>query len=217
MTVRYKRATAPRESTPPSFSFASMFTKIFSVTLILPLIRAAATLKPGVYHVVNLGNPYAPASFDSKNRVFLPPDFSGNYDFWEVDGGPDGITIQNLRGKKYAQTSPPAEGRFVYTGNQATAFSTVLSGTADFPGDGVIIPDTHLDYWTIGTPGGLVWTYNKSAGPEVSLLPLNANRTAGQYWMFAAQGSLPFLPRDSNDTMDAIMDTILSPRLIFPS
>ncbi|KAJ7910683.1 hypothetical protein B0H13DRAFT_601957 [Mycena leptocephala] len=186
------------------------------LALIFPLIRAAATLKPGVYHVVNLGHPYAPASFDNKNRVVLPQDFSGNYDLWEVVTHPeraDRITIQNLRGKNYAQISSPAQGQFVSTGNHPTAFSTVLSGTADFPGDDVIIPDTHLDYWTIGAPGGLVWTYNNTVGPEVSLRPLGANRTAGQYWMFAAEGSLPFLPRDLNETMEAI----LSPRLLFPS
>lgn len=146
------------------------------------------TLKPGVYHVVNLGHPYAPASFDNKNRVVLPQDFSGNYDLvltfcfspvtimltfftkWEVVTHPeraDRITIQNLRGKNYAQISSPAQvrrvpprspssllicapqGQFVSTGNHPTAFSTVLSGTADFPGDDVIIPDTHLDYWTV--------------------------------------------------------------------
>ncbi|KAJ7437381.1 hypothetical protein B0H11DRAFT_2107792 [Mycena galericulata] len=192
-----------------------MFTTILSITLILPLIRAATTLKPGDYFLVNLGHPYAPASFDSNNRVFLPQDFSGNYDLWEVvtpSGRVDGITIQNLRGKKYAQISPPAEGQFVSTGNYATAFSTVLSGTADFPGDGESIPDTHLDYWTIGAPSGLVWTYDSSDGPEVNLRPFNANRTAGQYWMFAAEGSLPFLPRDLND-----MDESLSPSLVFPS
>ncbi|KAJ6590530.1 hypothetical protein DFH09DRAFT_206902 [Mycena vulgaris] len=191
-----------------------MLTIFVSLPLILPLICAAATLKPGVYHLVNLGHPYAPASFNNKNRVFLPQDFSGNYDLWEVASGRvDGITIQNLRGKKYAQMSSPAHGQFVSTGNHPTTFSTVLSGTADFPGDDVFIPDTHLDYWTIGVPGGLVWTHNSSAGPEVSLRPLNADRTAGQYWMFAAQGSLPFLPRDLNDTAKAV----LSPRLIFTS
>ncbi|KAJ7166508.1 hypothetical protein C8R43DRAFT_1122079 [Mycena crocata] len=198
----------------PKQHYCNMFTNILLLTLIFPLIRAAATLKPGVYHVVNLGHPYAPASFNKKNRVILPEDFSGNYDLWEVvSGRPDGITIQNLRGKKYARISPPAEGRFVSTGAHPTAFSTVLSGTADFPGDDVFIPDTYLDYWTIATPSGLVWTYDNAAGPEVSLHPLNANRTAGQYWLFAAEGSLPFLPRDLNDTMKAI----LSPRLTFPS
>jgi hypothetical protein len=35
---------------------------------------------PGTYHLVNLGEPYAPASFDKKNRVFLPNDFAGEYD-----------------------------------------------------------------------------------------------------------------------------------------
>ncbi|KAJ6571817.1 hypothetical protein B0H19DRAFT_669673 [Mycena capillaripes] len=192
----------------------TMFT-IIVLALILPLIRAAATLKPGVYHLVNLGHPYAPASFDNKNRVVLPQDFSGNYDLWQVltpSNRADGITIQNLRGKKYAQIAPPAKGQFVSTGNRPTAFSTVLSGTADFPGDDVFIPDTHLDYWTISAPGGLVWTYNNSAGPEVSLRPLDVNRTAGQYWMFAAEGSLPFLPHDLNETMGAF----LSPRLDFP-
>ncbi|KAJ6499608.1 hypothetical protein C8R47DRAFT_1258834 [Mycena vitilis] len=188
---------------------------IFLVTLIFPLIRAAATLKPGVYHVVNLGHPYAPASYDSKNRVVLPQDLNGNYDLWEVVAPSDptaGITIKNLRAKKYAKISPPAEGQFVTTGNHPTSFATVLSGTADFPGDDEFIPDTHLDYWTISAPGGLVWTYNNTAGPEVSLRPLDANRAAGQYWMFAAQGSLPFLPRDLNETMEAM----LSPRLVFP-
>ncbi|KAJ7660049.1 hypothetical protein B0H17DRAFT_335686 [Mycena rosella] len=130
-----------------------MFIKIVSLALILPgLVRAAATLKPGVYHVVNLGHPYAPASFDTKNRVFLPEDFSGNYDLWEVippSGRADSITIQNLRGKTYAQIPPPAEGQFVSTGKHPSAFTAVLSGTADFPGDGVIIPDTYLDYWTV--------------------------------------------------------------------
>ncbi|KAJ7721946.1 hypothetical protein DFH07DRAFT_972098 [Mycena maculata] len=216
-----------------------MFTKILSITLFFPLIRAAATIDPGSYLLVNLANPYAPASFDSKNRVFLPQPFSGNYDLgrtfsrspfsdfltfrfqWQVvtpSERTDGITIQNLRGKKYAKISPPAEGQFVSTGNNATAFSTVLSGTADFPGDGELIPDTHLDYWTasaslpvIATPTGLVWTYDGSVGPEISLRPLNANRTAGQYWMFAAEGSLPILPRDLEE------EATLSPRLVFPS
>ncbi|KAJ7484683.1 hypothetical protein FB451DRAFT_89825 [Mycena latifolia] len=215
----YKRETISRKSTSLSVFFLcliNMLAKIVSLTLILPLVRAAATLSPGVYHLVNLGHPYAPASFDHKNRVFLPQDFNGNYDLWEVvapSGRTDGITIQNLRGNKYAQISSPAEGRFVSTGNHPTAFSTVLSGTADFPGDDVVIPDTYVDYWTIGTPSGLVWTYNNSIGPEVSLSPLNVDRTAGQYWMFAAEGSLPFLSRDLNDTVEAI----LSPRLLFSS
>ncbi|KAF8189931.1 hypothetical protein K438DRAFT_1971431 [Mycena galopus ATCC 62051] len=193
-----------------------MFATLIAIALIFPLIRAAATLKPGVYHVVNLGHPYAPASFDNKNRVVLPQDFSGNYDLWEVvapSNGTTGITIQNLRSQKYARISPPAEGQFIYSGDHPTPFSTVLSGTADFPGDDMFIPDTHLDYWTIGGPAGLVWTYNNSVGPEVHLCPLSANRTAGQYWMFATQGSLPFLPRDLNDTMEAF----LSPRLVFSS
>ncbi|KAJ7039864.1 hypothetical protein C8F04DRAFT_281557 [Mycena alexandri] len=194
-----------------------MFMKVVVVALFSPLVRSAATLKSGVYHLVNLGDPYAPASFDNKNRVVLPNAFGGDYDLWEIVAPPeraDSITIKNLRGKKFAQISPPAEGQFVSTGNRPTAFSTVLSGTADFPGDDGIIPDRYLDYWTIGTPSGLVWTYNNSAGPEVSLHPLNTNRTAGQYWMFAAKGSLPFLPRDLNEPTDAMT---LSPRLLFPS
>ncbi|KAJ7770576.1 hypothetical protein B0H16DRAFT_1715234 [Mycena metata] len=194
-----------------------MFMKVIFVALFFPLVRSAATLKPGVYHLVNLGDPYAPASFDNKNRVVLPNAFGGDYDLWEIVAPPeraDSITIKNLRGKKFAQISPPAEGQFVSTGNRPTAFSTVLSGTADFPGDGGIIPDRYLEYWTISTPSGLVWTYNNSAGPEVSLHPLNANRTAGQYWMFAAEGSLPFLPRDLDEPTDT---TTFSPRLLFPS
>ncbi|KAJ7800331.1 hypothetical protein B0H14DRAFT_3156111 [Mycena olivaceomarginata] len=113
-----------------------------------------------------------------------------------------------------------------------TAFRTVLSGTADFPGDDTSIPDRYLDYWTIGIPGGLVWTYNSSTGPEVrlfaltfetllilptpgSLRPLTPLVNAGQYWMFAAQGSLPFLPRDLNlnDTRNAFPQS--PPRLLF--
>ncbi|KAJ7275096.1 hypothetical protein C8J57DRAFT_1313613 [Mycena rebaudengoi] len=195
-----------------------MLSKItFLCLILLPLACAAATLVPGTYHLVNLGEPYAPASFDKKNRVFLPNDFAGEYDMWEVKttSRRSAVTLQNLRGKKYAQISPPAEGQFVATGNHPTAFSTVLSGTADFPGDeGFGIPDTYLDYWTIGTPSGLVWTYDRSVSAEISLRPLNANRTAGQYWMFAAQGSLPFLPRrDLNGTADAIFN----PRLDFAS
>ncbi|KAJ6486836.1 hypothetical protein C8R45DRAFT_1098111 [Mycena sanguinolenta] len=184
-----------------------MFATIIAWALIFPL-----TLKPGVYHLVNLGHPYAPASFDSHNRVVLPQDFSGNYDLWEVVASTDeatGITIQNVRVKKYARISPPAEGQFLSTGNHPTAFLPTLSGTADFPGDDGFIPPTHLDYWTIGAPVGLVWTFNISLGPEVYLSPLSANRNAGQYWMFAAEGSLPFLPRDLNDT-------VLSPHLVFP-
>ncbi|KAJ6631183.1 hypothetical protein B0H10DRAFT_2207568 [Mycena sp. CBHHK59/15] len=195
-----------------------MLSKIFFLPLLLPLIRAAATLKPGVYHLVNLGQPYAPASFDNQSRVFLPNPFSGDYDMWEVatpPGRADGVTIQNVRAKKYAQISP-AEGQYVATGNQPTAFTTILSGTADFPGDDVFIPDTYLDYWTIGTPSGLVWTYEHSVSAEISLRPLNANWTAGQYWVFALKDALPFLPRDL-DSLNRTMDVILSPRLIFPS
>ncbi|KAF7350508.1 hypothetical protein MVEN_01356400 [Mycena venus] len=187
--VRYKRGHCFASiCNPVSFPF-TMFITLIAVALFFPLIHAAATLKPGIYHLVNLGHPYAPASFNSENRVVLPEDFSGDYDLvwffcffpvptmlsfhiqWEVVAPSvktAGITIQNLRGKKYARISPPAEGQFVSTGSHPTAFSTVLSGTADFPGDDGIIPDTHLDYWTIGAPGGLVWTYNISAGPEVS-------------------------------------------------
>jgi hypothetical protein len=65
--------------------------------------------------------------------VFLPQDFSGNYDMvielsplthrkhtqrpfhskWEVvaPSNKTGITIKNIRGKKYARISPPAEVR----------------------------------------------------------------------------------------------------------
>ncbi|KAJ7149024.1 hypothetical protein C8R43DRAFT_1007833 [Mycena crocata] len=177
---------------------------------------ALQTLKPGVYHLVNLGHPYAPASFNNENVVVLPEDFSGNHDLWEVvkaSQRADGITIQNIRGNKYARISSSAKPRFVFTGSHPTSFSTVLSGTVDFPGDGGMIPDTYLDYWTIATPSGLFWTHDNAAGPAVSLHPLNVNRTAGQYWMFATEGSLPFLPRDMNDNMKAI----LSPRPSYPS
>ncbi|KAJ7190929.1 hypothetical protein GGX14DRAFT_603057 [Mycena pura] len=188
-----------------------MFPKILSLCLVFSLIRATTqTVGPGVYYLVNLGHPYAPASFDSRNRVFLPQDFSGNYDLWRVFAGANSIMIQNLRENKYAQVSSPAEGRFVSAGSHPSTFSTVLSGTADFPGVEGVIPDTHIDYWTIVAPNGLVWTYDDSAGPEVSLRLLNANRTAGQYWMFAAEGSLPFLPRD-------LTGATLSPRLTFSS
>ncbi|KAJ7151046.1 hypothetical protein C8R46DRAFT_1357978 [Mycena filopes] len=193
-----------------------MFITVILVGLFVTLVRSAATLKSGVYHLVNLGDPYAPASFDNKNRVVLPEPFGGDYDLWEIVAPPeraDTITIKNIRGKKFAQISPPAEGQFVTTGNHPTAFATVLSGTADFPGDDGI-PDRYLEYWTIGTPGGLVWTYNNSAGSEVSLQPLNGNRPAGQYWMFATEGSLPFFPRDVDGRTDAMT---LSPRLAFPS
>ncbi|KAK7046717.1 hypothetical protein R3P38DRAFT_3175988 [Favolaschia claudopus] len=175
-----------------------MFKALIAIALVSPLVQAVATLKPGIYHLVNLGHPYAPASVNHDNRVALPQDFSGNYDLWEVVALPgavnDGVTIQNLRGNGYARIPPPAEVQFVPAGSPPSPFSTTLSGTADIPGDDAIgIPDIHIDYWTIGTPGGLVWTYNNTAGPEISLRPVQADRTAGQYWIFAAPGVLPFL------------------------
>ncbi|KAJ7637080.1 hypothetical protein FB45DRAFT_865002 [Roridomyces roridus] len=178
-----------------------MLAQTLALCLTFSLVRGAVTVNPGVYHLVNLGSPYAPASFDDENRVYLPQPFSGEYDLWQVtaaaSGSTKGVTIENLRQGKYAQISPPAQGQFVSTGTHPSIFSTVLSGTADFPGDPDNgIPDRYLDYWTIGAPNGLVWTYDSSAGPEVSLRPLTANRTRGQYWMFAAEGALPFSPRD---------------------
>ncbi|CAK5272935.1 unnamed protein product [Mycena citricolor] len=159
----------------------TMFAQILT-SLLLVHGLFATQLKPGQYHVVNLAHPYAPVSVDAAHsRVYVPPAFSGGHSLWDVltpPGALDGITMHSVDAGRWAQVTPgqvtrvsvPPHRRPVHRHDrqqvQHVRARAIRNGR--LPGDGGMIPDSHIDYWTIGAPDGSVWTYNPDAGSEAS-------------------------------------------------
>ncbi|KAF7323783.1 hypothetical protein MKEN_00599400 [Mycena kentingensis (nom. inval.)] len=173
---------------------AAMFLRILFLASFFTA-ATAKTLTSGVYHLVNVEHPFSFASLDSKNRLYLPRSFSGIRDFWEITANMSTVTIQHARRELYAQVSPPAEGGpYISAGSTPASFFTNYNGTIVIPGDGGFIPDRQVDYWTVGTALGSVWTCD---GPnsEVVLLPFSPDSAERQHWMFATEFDLPFLRR----------------------